>query len=664
MAYLERERMSEFNKLILFENISDLLFVVTQAGQILFLNKAARNLTGLAVSAGGLVGCTLFCGREEAGACPSDCLLAGAIAENKPVRWTQEGFFGEKPYAGSYALAVSPLADGEGGETAFLLQARNLVQTEPAGPAAHQEHEALKLLFAQVKKAKDEWTMTMDGVSDLVLLVDGAGVVHRCNKAVCDFLAKPYAEILGRAWEALVAEAGMRPRRPMEARSGQADLSPCERFHEPSNRFFQQACYSPEAEDGELRRVVTLHDISDRKRILLKIEQDRKRLEDALAEISAMIQRVTSGSAGDFFFTLPPDYESCWQMMQCGQENCPCFGREPLQCWTIAGTRCNRQVQGRFAKKISSCLACEFYQEAADDPVVRIDIQFSHMVQIIEKKNSELQNAFDELKAAQSQFVQQEKMASIGQLAAGVAHEINNPIGFVTSNLGTLQKYLARVGEFLHRQAELFPPAADDDRALRLAEIRKQLKIAPILEDLPALIAESLDGVERVRKIVQNLKSFSRVDQSDYSLADINQCLDDTLNIIWNELKYKCTVKKEYGNLPPTRCYPQQLNQVFMNLLVNAAQAIESKGEIVITTRASETEITVAIADSGSGIDPENLGRIFEPFFTTKEVGKGTGLGLSITYDIVTKKHGGRIEVASEPGKGTTFVVTLPVKTE
>jgi two-component system NtrC family sensor kinase len=275
-----------------------------------------------------------------------------------------------------------------------------------------------------------------------------------------------------------------------------------------------------------------------------------------------------------------------------------------------------------------------------------------------------LQNAYDELKAAQSQFVQQEKMASIGQLAAGVAHEINNPIGFVTSNLGTLKKYLGRVTEFLQKQTEIFPREAGDERTIRLAEVRRQLKIEPILEDLPSLLAESLDGVERVRKIVQNLKSFSRVDQFDHSLADINRCLDDTLNIIWNELKYKCTLKKEYGDLPLTRCYPQQLNQVFMNLLVNAAQAIESKGEIVITTRASETEITIAIADSGSGIPPEDQNRIFEPFFTTKEVGKGTGLGLSITYDIVTKKHGGTIMVASEPGKGTTFVVTLPVKTE
>jgi len=351
-------------------------------------------------------------------------------------------------------------------------------------------------------------------------------------------------------------------------------------------------------------------------------------------------------------------------MMQCDQENCLCFGQKPLQCWAIAGTRCKEAVQGKFAQKRSNCLTCEFYQEASDDPVVRIGIQLSYMVQFIEKKNSELQNAYDDLKATRSQFVQQEKMASIGQLAAGVAHEINNPISFVTSNLGTLQKYLGRVAEFLKGQAEIFPPEAGDDRATRLAESRRQLKIEAILEDLPALIAESLDGVERVRKIVQNLKSFSRIDQSDYSLADINQCLDDTLNIIWNELKYKCTVKKDYGDLPLTKCYPQQLNQVFMNLLVNAAQAIEGQGEIVITTRASETEITIAIVDSGSGIPPENLGRIFEPFFTTKKVGKGTGLGLSITYDIVTKKHGGKIEVASEPGKGTTFVVTLPVKTE
>ena len=521
-----------------------------------------------------------------------------------------------------------------------------------------QEHEALKQLFAQVKRAKDEWTMTMDGVSELVLLVDAAGEVQRCNKAVCDFFGKTYPQILGRRWENLFREIGLRQD------PGQAEVHPDELYHDASGRIFSQACYLPEMKSGEQLRIFTLQDISERKRILLKVEQDRKKLEGALGEISSMIQRVTEGSTEGFFFSLPPDHEPCWKMIECTQKDCPCFGREPLQCWTVADARCMGGAQGSSAHKQHSCLACEFYQEAADDPVVRISIEFSHMMQIIEKKNRELQGAYDELKATQSQFVQHEKMASIGQLAAGVAHEINNPIGFVTSNLGTLQKYTARLVEFLQTQAEIFPPEQGDDRAIRLGEARSQLKIEPILEDLPSLIAESLDGVERVRKIVQNLKSFSRVDQSEYSMADINQCLDDTLNIIWNELKYKCTVKKDYGDLPQTRCYPQQLNQVFMNLLVNAAQAIESQGEIVITTRASETEIAVAIADSGSGIPPENLNRIFEPFFTTKEVGKGTGLGLSITYDIVTKKHGGKIEVASEPGKGTTFVVTLPIKTE
>ena len=521
-----------------------------------------------------------------------------------------------------------------------------------------QELEALRLLFAQVKRAKDEWTMTMDGVSELVLLVDADGEVLRCNKAVCDFFGKTYPEILGRRWENLFREIGLRQD------PDQSGMHPDEVVHSASGRTFSQACYLPEMKSGEQLRIVTLTDITERKRILFKVEQDRKKLEGALGEISTMIQRVTEGSTEEFFFTLPPDHEPCWEMMQCTQKNCPCFGREPLQCWTIARTRCNGASQGSFSHKHGNCLTCEFYQEAADDPVVRIGIQFSHMMGIIDKKNRELKSAFEELKATQSQFVQHEKMASIGQLAAGVAHEINNPIGFVTSNLGTLQKYTARMAEFVKSQDELFPPEAGDDRAISLGKLRKQLKIGVILEDLPSLIAESLDGVERVRKIVQNLKSFSRIDQSDHSLADINQCLDDTLNIIWNELKYKCTVTKNYGDLPQTKCYPQQLNQVFMNLLVNAAHAMETQGEIVITTKASEAEITVAIADNGAGIPPEHLNRIFEPFFTTKDVGKGTGLGLSIVYDIVTKKHGGKIEVTSEVGKGTTFVVTLPIKTE
>ena len=174
------------------------------------------------------------------------------------------------------------------------------------------------------------------------------------------------------------------------------------------------------------------------------------------------------------------------------------------------------------------------------------------------------------------------------------------------------------------------------------------------------LIKESLDGADRVKTIVQNLKSFARVDEEAYKFADINDCIESTLNIVWNELKYKTTVKKEYGDIPLTGCYPQQLNQVIMNILVNAAQAIEKQGDITIKTWNGDGSIYVSISDTGSGIPEDKLSRIFEPFFTTKEVGKGTGLGLSICFEIV-KKHNGEITVDSEEGKGTVFTIRIPV---
>jgi len=272
----------------------------------------------------------------------------------------------------------------------------------------------------------------------------------------------------------------------------------------------------------------------------------------------------------------------------------------------------------------------------------------------------ELALAHDTLKQSQAQILQQEKMASVGQLAAGVAHEINNPMGFISSNLSSLAKYLERLAAFIRTLEEKLPQDPPDEE---LAALRKQLKIDYILEDAAHLVEESLDGAGRVKKIVQGLKNFSRIDQAERLAADINECLDTTLNIIWNELKYKCEVKKEYGELPQTVCNPQQLNQMFMNLLVNAAQAIETKGEIRIKTWSDQDWIYTRISDTGSGIPQDKIKRIFEPFYTSKEVGKGTGLGLSIVYDIVVKNHHGDIQVESVEGKGTAFTVKIPVLT-
>jgi len=281
----------------------------------------------------------------------------------------------------------------------------------------------------------------------------------------------------------------------------------------------------------------------------------------------------------------------------------------------------------------------------------------------LETMNMELITAYSELKSTQSKMLQSEKMASIGQLAAGVAHEINNPVGFVTSNLGTLRKYIDKIMEYHSFVTGSLSEFGATGVLEKIEAERKRYKIDYIMEDMGELIEESLEGTARVKKIVRDLKSFSRVDEDEYKAADINECVESTLNIVWNELKYKVEVHKELGDIPMIRCYPQQINQVFMNLLVNAGQAIENHGEITIKTWCDDTMVRIRIADTGCGIPGDKISRIFEPFFTTKEVGKGTGLGLSIVYDII-KKHHGDIDVRSEEGKGTTFEVSIPAVQE
>ncbi len=284
---------------------------------------------------------------------------------------------------------------------------------------------------------------------------------------------------------------------------------------------------------------------------------------------------------------------------------------------------------------------------------------------VLRAHNNALTELNRKLSEAQEQLLQSEKLASIGQLAAGVAHEINNPIGYVHSNLGSLANYLGDLFALIAAVEDAVAglPEADPMRQ-RLAALRDQYDLAFLKEDLPALLEESKEGITRVKKIVQDLKDFSRVDTSqEWQLADLHAGLDSTLNIVRNEIKYKADVAKEYGTLPQVECLPSQLNQVFMNLLVNAAHAMKDKERGTITLRTGadqEGEVWVEVADDGCGIPPENLKRIFDPFFTTKAVGKGTGLGLSLSYGIV-QKHQGRIEVSSKEGEGTTFRVTLPV---
>ncbi len=279
--------------------------------------------------------------------------------------------------------------------------------------------------------------------------------------------------------------------------------------------------------------------------------------------------------------------------------------------------------------------------------------------EMVDEQTRHLKEANDELKSTQSQMLQNEKMASIGQLAAGVAHEINNPMGFIASNLSSLARYLKNLEEFMTLQDRILQESASAEQLMQLKEQRRKLKVDYMIEDSTDLIDESLDGASRVQKIVLDLKSFSRVDRAEVQASDLNDCLDSTISIIWNELKYKVSLEKDYGKLSALKCLPQQLNQVFMNILINASHAIENQGVVGIKTWEDEVNQYVAISDNGCGISEDNLLKTFEPFFTTKDIGKGAGLGMSISYDIV-KKHGGDIKISSELGVGTTFTLSFP----
>jgi len=286
--------------------------------------------------------------------------------------------------------------------------------------------------------------------------------------------------------------------------------------------------------------------------------------------------------------------------------------------------------------------------------------------QELKRSHDQLGQAHVQLKKHKDQIVQSEKLASIGQLAAGVAHEINNPVGYVTSNLGTIQDYCLILSDLLTRYGRLdsLPLEPGEPRQTLQAEIaalKEEEDLAFILADLPGVLEESREGVQRVTEIVQNLKSFARDDAMAKGPMDINEGVESMIKMVWNELKYKCSLEKDLGEVPVVQGHAGQVNQVIMNMLVNASQAMPDEGGVVtVGTAVVGEDLEIRIQDNGSGMDEDTVSRIFDPFFTTKDVGKGTGLGLSISHGIISD-HNGRIEVESTPGAGTTFRIYLPL---
>ena len=285
--------------------------------------------------------------------------------------------------------------------------------------------------------------------------------------------------------------------------------------------------------------------------------------------------------------------------------------------------------------------------------------------------NRELEKTIKTLKSSNLQLLQSEKMASVGQLAAGVAHEINNPVGFISSNLGTLRDYIEDIRQVIDAQKFSIKMGIECTDAKRYVEINAKviadlnalidkIDIDFLMVDINDLLDESIDGVNRIRRIVADLLDFSRINSADYKNTDINALLDKTLSMAWNELKYKTEVNRDFGELPAVYCNDGKMAQVFLNLLLNASHAIEERGSITITTRHIGDDVSIMITDSGIGIPKNIISNIFDPFFTTKNVREGTGLGLHIVRSVI-EAHQGTISVDSQVGQGTSFIILLPV---
>jgi len=303
--------------------------------------------------------------------------------------------------------------------------------------------------------------------------------------------------------------------------------------------------------------------------------------------------------------------------------------------------------------RVSTHLSIRNYQRT-------LSLQNTNLEHLVAERTDELEKAHSLSRAMDRRMLQQDKLASLGQLAAGVAHEINNPMGYIVSNLSVLAGYADDLIQFFLLVQSIVSMTGTEEGKRAVAEAAEKIEISYILEDIRKLIAESIEGSERVKRIVLDLKDFSRSDEAQWMETDLNQCVKSTVNVVRNEIKYVADLELHLGEIPVIVCNPQQINQVITNLLVNAVHAIDGHGRISVYTASEGNQVVLTIVDTGRGIPVEIRNRIFDPFFTTKEIGKGTGLGLSISYDIV-ERHGGEIGFESEPGTGTSFTVRLPV---
>ncbi len=340
--------------------------------------------------------------------------------------------------------------------------------------------------------------------------------------------------------------------------------------------------------------------------------------------------------------------------------------------WNTEGTRLEIVIQRPFTQTIWFYLICllllavsvvlfvRFRTRRLEQTQRKLEEKVALRTEEVNRKNVVLEKTLNELKEAQTQLVEQEKMASLGQLTAGVAHEINNPITFVSGNITPLKRDISEMMEILKGYEEEVESQGLSEKFERVAELKSRLDYEFLIQEIKQLLEGISEGAERTAEIVRGLRNFSRLDEDVLKLANVNQGIESTLLLLRSELKDRIEIVKDMPEMPDIHCYPGKLNGVYMNILTNAMQAIEGPGTIYITTRHLGKQVQISIRDTGKGMSEEVQKRIFEPFFTTKDVGFGTGLGLSITYGAI-EQHKGKISVKSRLGEGTAFEILLPV---
>ncbi len=536
-----------------------------------------------------------------------------------------------------------------------------------------------------------------------VILTDPQGRIEWVNEGFTRLTGYTLREVLGQKPGALLQGPGTSPdtvqymRRSLEQRGGfTAEVLNYDRERRPYWVHIEvQPLFDAQ---GQLTHFMAIErDITQRRDMEHKLAESEERLRLALDStdeglwdwnfttgkvfVNARFRKMLGYSQGE----LAPTIET-WRTILCHPEDLPeaqrrlrehIDGATPLYemehrlrkksgewLWVLVRAKVvTRNEQGRPLRLVGTNLDITARKRTEELLRQQEESLRRHRDQLEER----VWQAARQLEEQQVQLIQAEKMASLGQMAAGIAHEINNPMGYITSNLNSLGDY-ART---LVRLLRLYRGLEDDLRAgqppsqellERIRALQEEEQVEDMLVDVEELIQDCKEGTHRVTEIVQGLRMFSRTDEGTLQPSDLNKVMDATIKLVRHQIKYKCEVRCDYGPLPLVACHPTQVSQVFTNLLVNAAQAIDTRGEIRITTRHEGGQVVVRVADTGSGMTPETQARLFTPFFTTKPAGTGTGLGLSICSSII-QRHQGRIEVQSEPGKGSTFIVRLPVMT-